>query len=492
MNFLNSHKNLLLLIIATAFLSSAAFQGSRGLYETTEGRYAECARQMVARGNLLEPVLNNQFHWSKPPLAYWCIAAGMEVFGQNAWGVRACLVIAFVLTVLAVYHIGTLLWGESAGLFSALVYSTSPFTLVTANVISTDVILTLWETMSILFFWIWVRRKKSRFIILMWLAAALGFMTKGPVALMPMFAIIPTWILVKRRDPDLRSMFHPLGIVVFLVVGLSWYVYESAIHPGLLRYWLMDETVGRNLHGKFGRNPEFYNAFLIYLPILCFGTGQWIVVLASKYKHIPWPRDKWLRPLEWTYGIEWTYLILNVFIPLAIFSLATSKLPLYVLPLLVPVSLAVGKGLDWLVATGKVRTRFLLKIAAAVVLIVVVGKGLSPYFPSSKDMKRLAADITPILKKYPNHQLYSKHRFGLQFYLGYTIPDFAHFTISDVMKNSKETGLVSLVLCKSHNLAKLDKQYNISRFTIETANPFWSVIVATEPKEKRSNEQRSE
>ncbi|NLF56030.1 MAG: hypothetical protein GX580_00150, partial [Candidatus Hydrogenedens sp.] len=63
---------LLLLAVVLGF----AFQGSRGLYESTEGRYTECARQSMAAGSLLEPVLNGEHHWTKPPLTYIVIAAG--------------------------------------------------------------------------------------------------------------------------------------------------------------------------------------------------------------------------------------------------------------------------------------------------------------------------------------------------------------------------------------------------------------------------------
>ena len=46
-----------LFVVLLALVASIAFQGSRGLYETTEGRYAEVAREMLRSGNYLEPTL---------------------------------------------------------------------------------------------------------------------------------------------------------------------------------------------------------------------------------------------------------------------------------------------------------------------------------------------------------------------------------------------------------------------------------------------------
>ena len=79
----------LLLILGMAFVGVVSFQGSRGIYETTEGRYSECARETMATGNYDDPVLNGQPHWTKPPLTYLSIMAGLRAFGLNPWGARA-------------------------------------------------------------------------------------------------------------------------------------------------------------------------------------------------------------------------------------------------------------------------------------------------------------------------------------------------------------------------------------------------------------------
>jgi len=52
-----SSRRQFLFVVLLALLASIAFQGSRGLYETTEGRYAEVAREMLRSGNYLEPTL---------------------------------------------------------------------------------------------------------------------------------------------------------------------------------------------------------------------------------------------------------------------------------------------------------------------------------------------------------------------------------------------------------------------------------------------------
>ena len=105
----------LLLVLALAFVGAASFQGSRGLYESTEGRYAETARETMLSGDYDDPILNSQPHWTKPPLTYMAIIPGIRLLGENPWGVRAYLVVAMVLAAGAVWLAAFSIWGAGAG-----------------------------------------------------------------------------------------------------------------------------------------------------------------------------------------------------------------------------------------------------------------------------------------------------------------------------------------------------------------------------------------
>lgn len=114
-------------VLAIAFLITLVFQGNRGLYESTEGRYAECGREMLVTGKYLEPTLDFKPHWTKPPMTYWAIAGGMALFGKNAWGVRAYLILAFCVIVAIVFLTANYLWGSDVVPYCALIHATSLF-----------------------------------------------------------------------------------------------------------------------------------------------------------------------------------------------------------------------------------------------------------------------------------------------------------------------------------------------------------------------------
>ena len=57
--------------------------------DSTEARYAEVARLMLATGNWITPQAElGVAFWGKPPLSTWLSAAAMALFGVNEFAVR--------------------------------------------------------------------------------------------------------------------------------------------------------------------------------------------------------------------------------------------------------------------------------------------------------------------------------------------------------------------------------------------------------------------
>ena len=62
--------------------------GTRGLNEPDEGRYASISQQMLQDHDWLVPRLQQQLHFSKPPLSYWLAASAFRFFGETEWAAR--------------------------------------------------------------------------------------------------------------------------------------------------------------------------------------------------------------------------------------------------------------------------------------------------------------------------------------------------------------------------------------------------------------------
>jgi 4-amino-4-deoxy-L-arabinose transferase-like glycosyltransferase len=409
------------LVVLSAVLAFS-FQGSRGLYETTEGRYAESAREMLETGRWLVPQLDYKPHWAKPPFAYWAIAGGMRLLGENEWGVRLADAVAFVLVVLTMRALAALMWDRRTGLAAGTIYALSPFPLVAASSIHTDLLLSLWELLAVLCYWKAYRamgtRSERGWIVGAWAFLGVAFLTKGPPSLVVLAAFIAFQIYLTATKRMAPRLFSPVGFLAMLAIGLGWFVLVVARTPGLFGFFLREEVFARVFTSKHGRNPEWYAPFTIYAPVLLFGAGPamlvWPVELLKDRAARGWGAlRRFLKEDE-----RLAFAAIWLIVPLVIFSLAKSRLPFYVLPLFPAVVLPTSRlAVRTLARPGMAR-------AAAVVMIVttallLLAKGWSAHYATDLDMRALYRVCTKAKKGPTRFFLYGRSdMYGLQFYLG--------------------------------------------------------------------------
>jgi len=401
-----------LLAIAVLLLYAFLFQGSRALWEPDEGRYTNVAMEMLRLGDYLVPRLHYEHpHFTKPPLTYWAIAGSVALFGRSEWAVRLPNALAFVLTTLLLYQLGRLFVSRRPWL-PALIYATAFLPWVAANVVTTDTLLALWETLAMTAYAcaVFLGTRRRLWMILMWLGFALAFMTKGPPGLLPLLAIL-VYHAVSRPAP-FRALFPVSGLAVFAVVGLSWYAVILVKIPNLLEYFVQYEVIGRVATATHKRNAEWYGALLVYLPTLLFGGLPWNILMLSRLT-----KTTLLKPLQAfrQAAPETRFLLLWCLLPLLVFAVVRSRLPLYVLPLAVPFALLAARALP---------EDFFQKRRAWVMLIVTVLilagiRGGAVFYPTHKNSRQLAEAIRQQLDHIPGEIVFVDQHpaYGLGFYL---------------------------------------------------------------------------
>jgi len=369
-----------------------AFQGTRGLWEPDEGRYTGIASHMLLSGDFVHPAFNDeQRHYAKPPLTYWAIAAGVALLGANEWGARLAHALAFSATVLLVCALGRT-WSPGRPWLPALVYASFLLPYSASNGVTPDTLLTLFETLGVLGF---VRYRESLAQgqgsgarLVMWLGFGLAFLTKGPPGLLPLLVIV-VFTVLERGWRGAAKLASPGGLALFAVLGLGWFVLVVATDPGLATYFLRDEVVNRIFTGTHHRNSSWYGAFMVYVPTLLFGTLPWSTVALRAALSAPrtvLSREWWRRKLR---EDPWpAFLALWLLLPLAVFFLSRSRLPLYVLPLFPPLALLVARGL------ARWRPSPLALTLLACWAIGLVGLRIAiAHFPTDNDSRRLAEAI---------------------------------------------------------------------------------------------------
>ncbi|GLQ88348.1 ArnT family glycosyltransferase [Dyella flagellata] len=420
----------LIALICFGLLLGFAFQGTRGLWSPDEGRYTVAALQMLDTGNYLAPAYSpDEVNFSKPPTTYWVIAASIKLFGRNSWAVRVPYALAFVLTLLLLYVAGRRMVPEKPWL-PGLVYGCAAAPFMAGNIVSTDAFLTLCEALAMLGF---LRaafdeneRGRQRYVLLMWLGWGLAFLTKGPPGLIPLLAVIP---FIVRRDgwPGLRRFFPLSGIVLFLAVGLSWYAVVVLRYAGLLHYFLHQEVYNRVFTAAHKRNAGWFGWIKIYLPVLGLGLLPW------------WPATgrlirRWVSAERWgakaSPSVE-LLLVLWFLLPFVLFCLVQSRLPLYMLPLFLPLSLLIALELRDRVDLHQTRQQVLLALWVVVLLGVKAGVayGWHPKYDNRQMAAELRAATSPeqyqalifVENTDADYTIEEATPWGLRMYLGKTV-----------------------------------------------------------------------
>jgi 4-amino-4-deoxy-L-arabinose transferase len=309
------------LLLFLYFAVLLAPSGAVSIIETTEARYAEIAREMMASGDYLEPRLNGIKHFHKPPLPYWMVAAGFRVFGPGNFGARFFGIVFACIAVVYIHRTGRVLLGDGRKAFhAALVFATSLLFLVVARVASTEIYLVAFTAAAQFHL---LRRihgeRKAQDAPLFGLFLALGFMTKGHIVFA--FTLLPL-LAAKLLDREYRSLFRPgeilAGVAVFLAVALPWYIAVAAKNPGLLPYFLKVHAVERIATDRFHRYQPFYYFLYIlagtFVPYVLFlGRGM------ASYRLLPEAMK--------------TLLLAFIVLPFLVFSAVKGKHATYIAPL---------------------------------------------------------------------------------------------------------------------------------------------------------------
>lgn len=410
----------IVLLPSALLVLGLAFQGSRGIFETTEGRYSSVASEMLRLDDWLVPHLNEETpHFTKPPLTYWLLAAGIRTLGRNEMAVRLPGAIAFILTVLVVAQAGRLLT-PARPLLPAVIYATFLFPASASNVVSTDNILTLFEGAAMVAFathYFGGGRHRSLPAILGWACFGLAFLTKGYPALLPMIAL---GLFHYRRGRHISS--DPLlpvpGLLLFAVLGAGWFIVVISREPALLEYFVRNELLGR-VAGQHNRNPEWYKAFTVYGPVILLGTIPWTLVALRALREAfgELLRGRGRAPAGTARRQDVIlYLVLWLTVPTLVFLLVRSRLVLYLLPQFAPLALLMALFLSRRpVRRYSPAVRACIGAAAVLALRIAAAE-----VPSDSDSRPVARQVAALSGGLPGEIVFvgARPSRGVAFYLG--------------------------------------------------------------------------
>lgn len=355
----------LLLISWLAFLWNL---GNIGLVDETEPLFAEAARQMTVTGDWITPYFNTETRFDKPVLIYWLMALAYKTIGVNEWAVRLPSALsAIALTVFGFYTLryfgfpspGAIAKGESqnhannskvlwlSALIGSAAIALNPETIAWGRTGVSDMLLSGCMGCALLAFFVGYAGKEkvksqkveekensllpSGWYLAFYILIALAVLTKGPVGIVLPCLIVGAFLLYLGNFREvLREMRPLLGGLLVLAITLPWYVLVTlangdAFINSFFGYHNLERFTGVVNH----HDAPWYFYFLVVLV----GFAPWSAYLPAAIARLRfWQRDRWRdSPRSTQLGLFALFWFAGVF---GFFTIAVTKLPSYVLPLM--------------------------------------------------------------------------------------------------------------------------------------------------------------
>jgi len=328
-------------------------------FRRAEIYFADAARAMVERADWVIPYFRGVPFFDKPALTYWLLAASFKIFGFSSGAARVTSAVASLLVIAATIWMSWLLWRDRASALAAawVLIATVPF-LSFGGIAMSDMLLALWTTLAMALGVSCYRSERPPSLAFIALGAVLGlgFLTKGPIAL-----IIPGLGLLcilwqRRRLPAISRPALILSAILFLVFSLGWFAvvyFRMGIDP--IKFFFVRE----NLQRFSGAAHDVGRPFWFYIATYLGQGAPWSFLM-------PLAALQFLRS-EGDEGGK--ILILWILLVVGLLTLSHGKVDYYLLPLYPAAALLVGRYLQVAVWTRGQR----LFIA---MLLGVVGTGL--------------------------------------------------------------------------------------------------------------------
>ncbi len=304
------------------------------LFDLDEGAFAEATREMLASGDFLFITLDGEPRPDKPVLIYWLQALSVTLFGQQEWSWRLPSVLAAAAWLWAVWRFARERMPEETAMQAVLLTLTAAGVGIISHAATADALFNLWLSLAAFDMARYFEQEKKTLARRVWLWMGLGFLTKGPAALVipALPALWHAWR--ENRLPALwRALRLPSGWLLFLLTALPWYALVWWQYgPDLLLQFFLDHNLGRFTRTMEGHGGHLWY-YLLALPLVLLPYSGLLLELAARRTSLT--QQAWIR-----FALRW------LAVSFVLFSLSGTQLPhyiLYGLPLLYPLLAALGQ-----------------------------------------------------------------------------------------------------------------------------------------------------
>jgi 4-amino-4-deoxy-L-arabinose transferase-like glycosyltransferase len=371
--------HLLLLFVAVAIIDSLG-NNSLPLIDRDEPRFAEASREMHQSGDFVIPRVNGEYRFDKPPLIYWCQVGSGLLFGESDFSVRFPSVLFAAATVVLTAAWGSRLYGPKIGLWSGIIFGTCLQLFIHGRAAVADMPMIFFFLSATWIAWERTSKPRSRWLwFAFYVSLALGFLAKGPIALLPIF-FPGIFYFSQRKGFSFHAGSAFLGAFLLVLIIGAWGIPALIATKGeFFAIGIGRHVVERSLapmqsHGGNGL-IGYVLSLPFYLVTIFLSFFPWCIYLPGT-----------LARLRRGVDLPERYLLSGIIPVFLIFTLIQTKLPHYTLPAFPLLAILTAKHLN-LIDPAKRRGEFWRWLAAGTVvfyaLVAIVGfSWIARYFPS--------------------------------------------------------------------------------------------------------------
>lgn len=299
--------------------------------ERAEIYFLDGARGMVERADWLVPYYRGEPFFDKPPLTYWLMAACFRAFGFRAGAARLVPAFATLGVLATTLWLGAVLFDRRTALLGGIVLATTGAFVGFGHVAMSDMLLALFSTLAVA---VAARAvaggPPAAWPIALAAALGLGFLTKGPIALLlPGLGI--AWLAVRHRAslPRPQALAAVAAGALFALLAGGWFVLVyRRLGWGPLEHFFLRENLQRFAASTYDAQLPFW----FYVPTYLAEGAPWSLFFPLAAWHA-WRREG----ASGRFLLGWLGLML---VPL---SLSRGKIDYYLLPFYPAASLVVAR-----------------------------------------------------------------------------------------------------------------------------------------------------
>ena len=340
-------------VILVFVIFNLIFLSDTTIYCFDEAYYMGTSMNMVNSGDYFIPQYEGKVRFQKPILFYWFISLIYKIFGISIFNARMVSLISGLLTGFLIFKIASLFFNNKKSKFYAVVsYFSLYSTFIYSRCAITDMNLTFFITLSIYFFFKLYFTNERKYSILSMGAMGAGTLIKGYIGfILPLTVILAFCLIMMRKNfwDKFKKLFTFPGIITFLIIGISWYLYMYIIYGNAYLYHIIGyETAHRISHQLINIGNIHYYSIAFFRHLFPFS------ILFPGFFLFKKERDKFLyyeNKKETLFLFIWLLLILILFI-----FFIQEHHSRYILSIIVPFSLLIGNYLSIIEKNGMLKS----------------------------------------------------------------------------------------------------------------------------------------